>query len=201
MKRLLVSLLVIAGMSGVARAATDYDSQTVTYKLSVAANVSTAAVVVDLSDNTNWLHKFTTSEIQVNSVRLEVDKVAASTTSIRIGVVTYVSASTGCVTWFLHVPAAVEVSNAKVDSTVIDSGWNLRVKKDATDPTVTNGSTPYILSNDTTFASTTYQTDVKLASPVGSAGTAPGLGDLVMDVTNGTGAVVVYLSVNYNVYR
>src|SRR6185436_1218852 len=63
-----------------------------------AAVTSTNSILVDLSDTVNYPHK-ETGELNLDSIRVDIDKIAASTCTVKIGVVNYVDTSTGSVTW------------------------------------------------------------------------------------------------------
>lgn len=159
-----------------------------------AALLSTATVIVDLSDTTNWPHK-DNGAINISSIRIEVDKAAASTTTVRLGVVNFINTSTGSVTWFYTSGNELNVSNTEsVGYASFGEGF-LRLKATQT-ATPTDGTTHYVISNEKTSGSTVYQTDVKLPSLI-TAGTAPGLGDIVMEVTKAAAAVNVTVDLIY----
>lgn len=201
LKTKLLLFVALAGLCGAtpAHAVWPWDSpendNTIRYRLSVAANTSTAAVVIDLSDTTNFPHKQTRA-LNINSIRIELDKVAASTCSVKLGVVNMVNPSTGSVTWFYNKSHEVNVSNTDIRDFLnyVPNYIPCRVNKNADS---VDGSTPYILSNDTTSGSTIYQTDVNLPSPLAAGTTKPGTGDVVMSVQTG-GATVVNLTIQYS---
>lgn len=168
---------------------------TVRYRQAVAANISTAAVVVHLADTTTWPHS-DTGQLNVSSIRIEIDKVAASTGTVKLGVVNFVDSSTGSVTWFYSKESTTNVSNTNVKDYLSYVPNYLRLKVNPAAVPSTAGTTPYLLSNDTTGGSTTYQTDVKLPSPAGN--TAPGAGDIVMFANSGSGAITVNLEIQYH---
>lgn len=173
----------------------DYDVGVVNYKIAVAANISTYTVLVDLSDTTNWPHKNAKS-LEIKRVKILVDKTAASTCTVRLGVVNHVNASTGSVTWFTGLQNERNVSNTNnalyhfLDNTV----YNLTVYR--ANNNQTEGATPFLLSNEVTTASTIFQNDVRLPAPI-AAGVIPAVGDLVLQVLNGAVAVEVYVEVQY----
>jgi hypothetical protein len=170
---------------------------TVRYRLAVAANVSTAAVVIDLSDTANFKHT-DTGQLNISSIKLDIDKAAASTTTVRLGAVNFVDSSTGSVTWFYAKESGLNVSNSNTVDFLSYVPNFLRLKVNPAATTQTDGSTPYLLSNDTTSGSTIYQTDVNLPSPIAAGVSAPGPGDVVMLVTNGTAAVTVNVEIQYH---
>lgn len=198
MKKKLVALAILALLAQRAHAynAWEDESHIVTYKFSVAAAVtSTAAVVIDLSDIVRWPHK-RTGELILSSVAMQIDKVAASTCTVKLGVVNFVNASTGSVTWAVEFPNDRNVSNTLTQNYYTGTYYyDLLVQPNATPDN--DGKTPYILSNDKTSGSTTYQNDVMLNSPA-NVGVFPAAGDLVMQVTKDvTNAVDVYVTITY----
>lgn len=158
------------------------------YNLAVAAaTTSTAAVIIDLSDTTNWPHKMYSGSVgflSISTIRAEVDKVAASTFTLKIGVVTAVDTSTGSVKWFATCSNALNVSNTNNVPMIFTNNQLNDLKVIAPTPNSgLDGTTPFLLSSDVTSGSTIYQTDVPLPSPVAGGSTAPGIGDIVMSYT------------------
>lgn len=197
MKKLWLLLALLGATSGIAHA--DFLGEevfTAKYRLSVAANTSTAAVVIDLSDTTNFPHK-NSRELNIDSLRISVDKVAASTFTVKVGVVNFVNASTGSITWFYSEEGVVNVSNTNVIGFYDYRPDFIRARVNESSTQDTDGATPYIISNDTTSGSTTYQTDVRLPSML-AAGAIPARGDLVIFVQTGAGAVVANLKLQYH---
>jgi len=134
--------------------------------VSPAITASTAAIIVDLSDSTNWPH-VQTGEVSVSAIRVSVFQSAASTATIKIGVVTENDSSNGSATYFfvLNVDAAVAVLTNSVDY----EPSQVRAYVNG------SGETPYLLSNDTDSGSTVYQNDVPLPTAFGTdANTAAG---------------------------
>ncbi len=175
----------------------DVPDKTVTlrYRVPVAATISTSVVVIDLSDTTNWPHT-ETGQINISSIRFEFDKTAASTATVKLGVVNEIDASTGSVTWFYSKENTLNVSNTGIESLISPTPTLIRLRVNPNGPQ-TDGLTPYILSNDKTSGSTTYQTDVGLPSPVNNS-TLPGFGDLIMSVVNGASAITINLEIQYH---
>ena len=199
MKKLL-TFLFLMGLASIARADLfgniEDKSALVKYDFAVGANVSTSALVIDLSDTSNWPHK-EKGELNITQIRLGIDKTAASTCTVRLGVITFVDESSGSVKWFWEIVSQRNVSNTNV--TVIDnptmSYYRLRVN-----PVVEAvGTTPFIISNQTTLSSTNYQSDIGLPSP--NTTTSPGIGDMVMQVINGTVAIDISLEGLYHARR
>lgn len=167
----------------------------VKYRHSLAANTSTNTILIDLSDTTNFPHK-ETGQINISSIRVEFDKAAASTGTIKLGVVTYVNSSTGAVTWFYGKESLFNVSNAE-PTDILNQSPNFYKLKVRPNGEGTNGSTPYVLSNDTSGFVTTFQTDVVLTTPTGTMA-APGLGDIVFQGSSGAATVVINIEVLYH---
>ena len=158
--------------------------------------VSTSAVLIDVSDTTNWPHG-ETGEVQINFIRVSVDKAAASTATVGIGVVTALSASNGNVTWVYGLSSLHNVSNTSLGEVVdFQPSW-IGLKAIPAD-----GSTPDILSNDTTSASSVYQNDTILPSTSGTD-VAPAVGDIVLELTKpGTGTTAIFtVEALYHVIR
>lgn len=201
LKRIGLLLVCLSAFVSASHAAFwEEDTVLVRYRLSVAAGVSTAAVVIDLSSNTTtWRHK-ETGEVDLDVVKIEVDKAAASTATVKLGVVNFVNESTGSVTWVYSKERELNVSNTDPRDYFDFRPNSYRLRVDPAAIPNTNGSTPYAFSNDTTTGSTTYQTDVNLPSP-STGNVAPGTGDVVLSVSNGTGAIVVNVEILYHTQR
>jgi hypothetical protein len=203
-KKIALFALLSAGISGISNAWDFGLSQEanvyVKYSQDIASTVaSTAAVVVDLSDFTNWPHA-ETREPRVSWMRVSLDKAAASTDTVKVGVVTAVDTSSGSVTWFYSLPSLNNVSNTNVVDTInYAPNWiNLRVNPNSGGA---DGDTPYILSNDTSSDDTAYQTDITLPNANG-AYTAAGIGDIILEVSNSVGtAVTVTLELIYQTVK
>lgn len=168
------------------------------YNLAVAADISTHTVLIDL--NTAWPNPTQqTGAIKITGLSVQIDKTAASTATVRIGVINSINASTGSVTWFYELKNQRNVSNTN-NNPIINTDNAIRdlTVIPPTPNTGADGTTPYLISNITTSASTIYQTDVRLPSPIGVAGTLPKLGDVVMNVINGTVAIDVLVDVLYH---
>ena len=171
-------------------------SMTVSYRLAVAGAVSTHTILVDLSSTTIWPHK-DVGQLNISSIRLNIDKTAASTCTVQIGVVNFVSGSTGSVTWFYTQNSERNVSNTNIQPLINLHETFYRCRVDPNSRVDQDGSTPYLLSSVKTSGSTIYQTDVILPNPA-NVSITPGTGDIVMNVSNGTTAVEVYVEVTYH---
>lgn len=158
------------------------------YKLAVAAAVTTNTVIVDLSDTVNFPHK-ETGELNIDSLRIDVDKAALSSGTVKVGIVNYVDSSTGSVTWIWSREFAKNVSNTDVSyySNFLPAFLKCRVN---TAGYGVDGNTPYILSSDKTSGATTFQTDVNLPNTAGTS-VGAGTGDLILQVVNLDPAVAI----------
>lgn len=197
---LIISVCSISAEAGIFDNIPD-KAVSVHYKLTVAANTSTHTVLVDLSNTTNWPHK-ETGYIAIDALKVTVDKVAASSPTVKIGVVTFVDASTGSVAYAWSLDASKNVSNTSVEAFNNWSPSFLRLKVNPTAPTgvlFTDGSTPYLLSSEHVRANTAFQTDVILPNPYGTDA-APGLGDIILSVNNvdATNSVIVIVDLLYH---
>jgi hypothetical protein len=161
------------------------DSVEVVYT-SPAVVTSTAALIVDLSDTTNWPHK-KTSSINVVGVWVDFDKAGASTDTVKVGVVTNIDASSGTVKWFYVAGnTANHVSTPGPVSPVI-SGL-IRTK-------VSSNATPFILTNNVSSQSTLFQTDVTLPT-ANSTFVAPAIGDIVAFIEGGGTAATLTATIH-----
>lgn len=187
MKKILLSIAIVIGVSSFAKADL-FDRQKdktmmVRSTMTVSANASTTTILIDLSSTSafnGWPHQ-DNREINISGIEISWDKIAASSCSVKIGVVTFVNTSTGSVTWFASNDNERNVSNTKSYSWIspIEGYYKCRVNsvQQSTIGVNTDGLTPYILTNDKTSGSTTFQTDVNLPSPLGNR--FPGVGDIV----------------------
>lgn len=169
-------------------------TKTVVYVQAVAANISTSAVVIDLSDTANYPHK-EKGNINISSVRIDIDKAAASTCTVRVGVVTFVNTSTGSVTWFVTRALRLNASNTGVNAFIQYAPNYLNLKAVSAGVDVT-GTTPNILSNSLTAGSTEFQTD--LGIPGTYTTVAPNRGDVIVQINNGTAATDVKIEIQYS---
>ncbi len=167
------------------------------YNLVVGAAVSTNTVLISLSSTTIWPHK-ENGELNLDVVRMAIDKVAASSATVRLGVLNMVNSSSGSVTWLTVLASTKNVSNTTnlVFANYLPVSIRCRVNKAALADT--DGTTPYLFSNETTSASTAYQNDVYLQSPAGNI--LPGTGDIILQVVNNdqTNAINVVMDVIYH---
>lgn len=199
MKRLLIGLVFLVGLTGLTYAGDfDYDVPVIKYNISVAANVSTTTLIIKRSSNT-WPAQDGDREVHLYNVRAYVDKAAASTCTVKLGVVTNTSSTTGHVAYFMDIVNTLNVSNTN------NLGWmeskalyNLRVDPVVTVSSSAIGSTPYLLTNDKSGAVDYAQNDLQIVTILGIH-EEPAPGDVVLRIVNGTGAIAVYLEVQYDV--
>lgn len=197
MKKFLLALsLLLTLLIPAKRAFADYDVSSTKRDKGVwvrgiingPVGISTNVILVDLSDTVNWPHKDPTGEIRIDNINLEFDKPAASSGTIKIGVVTSVlglSSSTivpssGTITWFFGRSLSSATTNADMlDPFNLENGAiRCRVNPDPRAGFGYAGKTPYILSNDTENFINTSQ----MLTLAGS--TIPAIGDIVVQVNN-----------------
>jgi len=163
---------------------------------------STNVIVIDLSSagvtNEGFPHEFSNGYIEIYSIELDIDKVAASSASVRIGVVTFVNASTGAVSWFWAKEHPTNVNNTNLHGCFNYWPYSLKTK---VVPNHGDGLTPFLITSTKTLESVDYQTDVELVSPAGAESGPPGKGDIVMEVENGSGVTLVDLRILYGIKR
>lgn len=197
---ILIEGIILGCLLGHARADTSvYDSGNVRYKQTVAANtISTSSVIISLSSSTDgsvYPHRFN-RELQIRGVKIYVDKLAASTCTVKLGVVTYVDVSSGSVTYFTGVSNERNVSNTLNEQLYYLDNLAHNLHVDPLVPVTTvDGKTPYLLSNDTLSKSTAFNNTT--AIPATSGVIIPKVGDLILTVSNGNAAVDVYIEVMY----
>ena len=190
MKKLLFGLLMLTGVSA---HAIDFqvsreESSYVKYFFD-GINASTSVILIDLSDSTNFPHS-QTGYANITNLRVNVDKVAGSTMTIKVGVLSAVSGTVGTVEWFYSkildadTVGTHQVENINYAPGVIRTYVN------------SSGATPYILSSDATTGSTVYQTDVGLPTTNATGGAVfPAVGDIILRVDYEVGAAASDITV------
>jgi opacity protein-like surface antigen len=156
---------------------------------------STSALVVDLSSaSTGGLYPHSnTAELDVVAIRVQIDKVAASSATVQLGVITAVNATNGNFTAFY----SKSFNNDTVSTTLEDevnpfpAVWRLKVNGD--------GKTPFLGSNLTSLSDTAYQTDVTLPATSGTP-TFPAVGDLILRVVMVGVPTAMNITVEVNYY-
>ena len=183
-------------------------NQTYTVTLQAeAVSASTAYVLVDLSDTTNFKHT-RTSHTNLLGLILTTEKASDGAYDIWVGTVIENDATDGTAAWcqVFHLEASGNATDStdrfawQVDYTLgggNPEGLNLKV--------TAAGAMAYQLSNISLADSAYWQNDTGLASPAGAVAGAtgkPGVGDLVVLVeeTAGTGTIDFCLTAIYETY-
>jgi hypothetical protein len=117
--------------------------------------------------------------INLVTLNIVIDKVAASSGTLKIGVLTEVNAATGSVKYFATVPFSRDTTSTFIQYSPDYNHFFARCKVAYNGRT--NGVTPFITSNDVAVNQTAFRRDNILQSPIGTI--APHVGDVVMVVT------------------
>jgi hypothetical protein len=206
MKRFLglfAGLILLSGVSfGALFRAEQVPDKTVVinYEFSISSTIgSTTTLIVDLSSTTAWPHS-RTKGVKISAIRLGIDAMREATGTIKLGVITHVGASTGSVTWFHSKRIEVSTLTYTLNGNDLVNFTPLWINAKVDGGTRLDGSvgtTPFIMSNDTTAGTTDIQDDSNLPSPDGD--TFPGLGDIVMEIKKDVvGAMVIVLQLFYH---
>lgn len=125
-------------------------------------------------------------EVDINNINIVVDKLAASSGTVKIGVVNFVNNSTGSVTFFYSKEFSKNASNTDIGAFGNGTPSFVRCKVIPSATQNRDGTTPFILTNDKRSGSSLYRSTETLAlqqnSPVGLI--SPLRGDIVMEVVN-----------------
>lgn len=160
---------------------------------SPAVTASTAAIIVKLSDTTNWPHKVAGS-IDIAGIWVDFDRTGVSTSTVKVGVVTDVNASTGNVTYFWVCNNTANHA-ATPGSNSPNLGSLIRAKVSSTN------TTPFILSNNKQANSTLYKTGITLPTANGTF-VAPAAGDIVAFIEGGgTTSITATIHLLYSAER
>lgn len=197
MKKIILTLLALAFSSPLYAAGFDTvfrDNAVEVIYTSPAVTTSTAAIVVDLSNTTNWPHR-NTGSIDVAGIWVDFDRTGTSTSTVKVGVVNAVDSSSGTITYFWVSNNTTNHAATPGPTTPTLGGSLIRALVSS------NGTTPYILSNNKHTASTLYQTDVTLPTANGTF-VAPAAGDIVIFIDgNATNAVTATVHLLYSSER
>jgi hypothetical protein len=170
-----------------------------------AVAASTAYVLVDLSDTTNYPHT-QSNFLNLLGLELSTEKASDGVYDLWCGVIYEVDATNGSALWF-------DVFHIEASGNATDSTDRFAVSRDYT----CGGSNPsgisarvnaagdgllWMVGNQEQAGNTNWQTDVGLASPVGAAAGAtgkPGAGDIVVWVeeVSGTGTIDFSITAHY----
>ena len=158
-----------------------------------AVSASTAYVLVDLSDSTNFPHNHT-GYILLKSLRLHAEKASDGVYDVWVGVITEVDASNGTADW-LHVFHLEHIANNSAETT---DRFAQQVFFGPANLEIVSGALTHVVTNQQQAGNTNWQTDANLTSPVGAT-TKSGVGDLVVWVeeVSGTGTLDFILSADY----
>ena len=170
-----------------------------------AVSASTAYQLIDLSDNTNYPHTGTPSEIHLLALKLNAEQASDGRYDVWVGVIIEVDASDGSVDW-LHV-FHMEADGNPTDGTdrfAQDLDFTLDGQIDGLNCAVSGGAMTKFAASQVQANNNLWQTDVGLLSPVGAAGGAtgkPGPGDVVVwaEEVSGTGTLDFSISACYEV--
>lgn len=177
-----------------------YDSSIVRFTISLPSTVSsTQCVIISLSSSTPgslYPHNFN-RELQIRGMRLEIDKVAAATCTVKVGVMTYVDISSGSVSYFFGNGNDNNVSNSDEDTNFYLDNLSYNLHVDPLLPITTNdGLTPYLITNDKLTKSIQFNSTTPIPSSNGVI--VPHVGDLIMSVTkDSSNPVTIYIEALY----
>lgn len=177
------------------------------FSTTVPAGATSAFDLISLSTTANLFPHKERGEIDVSEIRVVYDKLAASTGTVKIGVVNFVNTSTGSVSFFYVNSSQKEVTSSLTPFFLENFSpafyrCYVRSGKTATNTDV-DGITPFILTNDKDTGSSLYRStataSLQLPSPIGTT-VAPAVGDIVMKITNldSTNSVVVIADIWYH---
>lgn len=156
-------LLLIAGLAlckyshatitdeGVTREKTVSIFYSTTVANQTGAQSPSRVCLIQLS-STSWPHLYGGSqdvgEVDLSHIHVDIDKAAASSGTVRLGVITYVNTSTGTVTWFFKKSYTKNVSNTNVSDPENETPSFYRCRVVPISGSTVTASTPYILSNE-----------------------------------------------------
>lgn len=146
---------------------------------SIAA--TTASMVIDLSDTTNWPHT-ETGHVNIEWMIIEVDPDAAFLGEVKIGFLSNVDGTNG------DFNQVIDIDMAKKSDLVIE---NIDFGTHGIDMRANHHFGPI------TANSTLFQTDVNLIGPDGNTSYPSGDGDIVLLVERAAGSVDVSVSLGY----
>lgn len=136
------------------------------------------AVLVDLSDTTNFPHEGT-GRVDISLINAMIDRASNAVGYMQLCLVTRVSATNGDATVIAsirfennsetHIARDVNVAPSQIKCAVVD------------------GATPFMITNAKIVNDTGLQSDVALDSPRGSATVIPAVGDIVVRFVHTSG--------------
>lgn len=209
MKKLLAVVLFLIAPIRIHAAITDPEvlqekSVLLFFSTTVAAASNANFDLISLSTSANLFPHLDTGEIDTHYIHIVVDKIAAATATVKIGVVNFVNTSTGSVTFFYEKVANRNVSNTVGSDMFAPEPAFVRCKVRPNNTALTtdvDGLTPFILSNDKLSGSALYHSTTtataQLNSPVGLI--SPRVGDIIMQVlTDSSNPVNVIVNIAYH---
>lgn len=172
------------------------------FTTTVAANTVAVFDLISLSTTANLFpHTINNpkdiGELDVSHVHILMDKVAAATTTIKVGVMTFVNTSTGSVSYFFTRSSRNNVSNtdAVLTANYTPSFYRLKVYPKAAQ----DGLTPFFVSNEIDSGSAIFNSTTTYQSSILAAGITPKIGDILMKIgTDATNAVNVIVDLWYH---
>lgn len=191
MKKLLLGLLLLCST----RAFSAITDEGVTREKTVAIHFSstvatgvnpTSFILISLSTTTGLFPHTDRGEIDISHIGIQLDKLAASTATVKIGVFTMVSPSTSSVTFFFTQSSAKNASNTgpEIFANLTQSFYRCKVKPNPTSTnTLVDGLTPFILSNDFRSGTGIYTSTGTIPTPTGTS-IVPRVGDIMMEIFN-----------------
>ncbi len=140
----------------------------------IADNIaSTATILIDLSDTSNYPHNYTGS-IDISFLKISVDKVDIATGSVKVGVITEISAVDATGYFFADLAFSTANVSAHIEKTFNVTPSTIR--------TLIKGTTPFYFVTDDIFeADSQFQNDVLIPTAAGGNANA-GKGDIVVVV-------------------
>jgi len=204
---LFLGLILISGIAKASWWDDRPDQYTVTFSSAAGASISTTVIMVPLASTTTasvtnaWPHPMNGRAIIVDSIQIDNDKTAATTSIIKVGVIREINASSGTIVWFERMGNGINVSNTNNFQYLVypDGGLNCRVNPMSPNFGPNLGTTPYILSNDTLTASAINTSDLFVSPANGTPQTYARVGDIVANIVNSAVAANFVISIRYHI--
>lgn len=207
MKKLVLffGLLLISGITNAAW----FDNEDVHVRVRVALSQTTTqssstTILVALSSNT-WPHyPYGTRELDISSIRWTLDKVATSTGTLKMGVVTYISGSSSTIAWIWARTLEKNVNNANMEGyeNYGDAHIKCRVDPTKNKEGLSVGYLPYALTNDYTEGSVDITSSTVLGSAISAinptASMTAHVGDIVFSFKNNFQAETASFEITYH---
>ena len=169
-----------------------------------AVAATTAYVLVDLSDTTNFPHA-KSGELHLLGLSLCCNIAGDGVYDIWVGVISEVDASNGTAEWFevFHMESIVNPTDSTGYYDFVRDYTFGGINPEGMNLQILSGASTYLVTNQSLAGNAAWQTDVGLASPVGAAAGAtgkPGAGDCVVYVeeVSGSGTIDFSLTAFYS---